>query len=272
MTYKQLTYELRCQIYTLQSIGMYPKEIAKKLKIHRSTIYRELKRNTGAKGYRFKQANEIAKERRCKANKRLKKMAPALIEKIEEYLKKYWSPEQISGYLKENLNTEISYETIYLHIWADQKKGGKLYRYLRRKGKKYTSRSKKNAGRGCIPDRIDISERPKIVEKKSRFGDWEGDTIIGVNHKGVILTLVDRKSKFTLIERMNGKHADQVPGLILKAFKRLPRKIRSHTITFDNGKEFSKHKKITLKTGVICYFATPYHSWERGLNVKIPMD
>ena len=99
-----------------------------------------------------------------------------------------------------------------------------------------------------------------------RIGDWEGDTIIGASQKGVILSLVDRKSKYTLLAKMEGKYAGQVPGLIKSCFKRLPRKVIGHSITFDNGKEFSKHEEITKKTGLSCYFATPYHSWERGLN------
>jgi len=149
---------------------------------------------------------------------------------------------------------------------ADKKSGGALYTHLRRRGKKYNRRGAKTAGRGCIPNRVDIQERPKIVESKSRMGDWEGDTIIGAGQQGVILSLVDRKSKFTLLAKMEGKYAGQVPDLIKQCFKRLPTKVTSHTITFDNGKEFSRHQSITKKTGLRCYFATPYHSWERGLN------
>jgi IS30 family transposase len=199
-----------------------------------------------------------------------------LVSLITYYLKQAWSPEQIAGYFKRNFNITISHETIYLYIWADKKKGGTLYLYLRRKAKKYTSRSKKHAGRGCIPNRRDINERPKVVEKKSRIGDWEGDTIIGAQHQGVLLTLVERKSKFTLIEPMNGKNADQVPGLVEGALERLPKtegaieelpkKVPFYTMTFDNGKEFAQHMEITKKTGAVCYFATPYHSWERGLS------
>ena len=104
------------------------------------------------------------------------------------------------------------------------------------------------------------------MESKSRIGDWEGDTIIGAKQQRVILSLVDRKSKFTLLEKMESKYANQVPGLVKKCFERLPKKIAGHSITFDNGKEFAQHEKITKKTGLRCYFATPYHSWERGLN------
>lgn len=256
--------EQRCQIYTLKSNGYTQKDIAKYIGVAASTICRELKRNSGQRGYRYQQANELATQRRY-ISCRHRRLTSEVISFVEEKLREKWSPEQIAGVCKSN-NIFISYETIYRHVWADKKTGGDLYKHLRRRGKKYNHRSAKTAGRGCIPNRIDISERPKIVEKKCRIGDWEGDTIIGAKQQGVILSLVDRVSKYTLLASMNGKHAEQVADLIKKCFKRLPRQAPRHTITFDNGKEFSQHKQITKKTKLRCYFATPYHSWERGLN------
>lgn len=266
MKYNHLTTEKRCQIYTLKSTGMSQKEIAKYLGVSASTISRELQRNSGKKGYRYKQANDIALERRYQASHCPKKLFPATLSLVEEKLFEKWSPEQISGVLRSN-DIEISHESIYRHIWKNKKAGGNLYTHLRRRGKKYNHRSTKTAGRGCIPNRIDIQQRPEIVGKKSRLGDWEGDTIIGAKQQGVILSMVDRKSKLTLLGKMDGKYAEQVPRLIKRCLKRLPRKgIALHTLTLDNGKEFSKHAQITKITGLRCYFATPYHSWERGLN------
>ena len=265
MKYQHLTRDIRCQINTLLSTGMMHKDIAQHLGVSPSTICRELKRNTGQRGYRYVQADNKAGSRRNQASQRPKKMLPALIEVIEERLVEKWSPEQIAGVLKSN-GILISYESIYRHIWSNKKAGGDLYAHLRRRGKKYNRRGAKTAGRGCIPNRVDIEKRPKIVERKMRMGDWEGDTIIGAKQQGVILSLVDRKSKFTLLAKMEGKYASQVPGLIKKCFSRLPKKITGHSITFDNGKEFAKHEQITNQTGLRCYFATPYHSWERGLN------
>jgi len=106
-------------------------------------------------------------------------MSPDIIAVIEEKLRLNWSPEQISGWLKRKGKNHVSYETIYQYIWADKKRGGTLYKNLRHSGKKYYKRSKGTAGRGCIPGRIDIKERPAIVEEKIRLGDWELDTIIG---------------------------------------------------------------------------------------------
>ena len=265
MKYHQLTTEERSQIYALKSTGKKQNEIAQHLGMSASTICRELQRNAGKKGYRYKQANAKATQRRHNASCRALKMTTPLIEIVEKKLFEKWSPEQIAGVLRSS-GIMISYESIYQHIWKDKKEGGILYTYLRHRGKKYHRRGAKTAGRGCIPDRVDITERPKIIESKRRLGDWEGDTIIGAKQQGVILSLVDRKSKFTLLAKMNGKYANQVPSLIKKHLKRVPKKVGGHSITFDNGKEFSKHKRITKLTGLRCYFATPYHSWERGLN------
>lgn len=265
MGYTHLTRDSRCQIYTLKSMGYNQKDIAGHLGVAGSTISRELRRNMGQKGYRYKQAQAKALQRRHEASSRPQKMIPELVQIIEAKLLERWSPEQISGVLGSNA-LFISPETIYRHIWADKKLGGALYLNLRHRAKTYNRRGEKTAGRGCIPNRVDIQQRPQIVEAKGRLGDWEGDTIIGAQHQGVILSLVDRKSKFTLLTFMQGKYAEQVPGLIKQCFKRLPKKIKGHTITFDNGKEFSRHEEITKKTKLRCYFATPYHSWERGLN------
>jgi len=159
------------------------------------------------------------------------------------------NPEQISRRLKRDQKISISYETIYQYIWKDKKNGGNLYLHLRRFGKKYNKRSSSSAGRGCIPDRVNISERSKVVEKKKQIGHIEGDTIIGKNHTGAILTLVERVSKILIMKKMNN---------VLKPLKKAPR-----TMTLDNGKEFSKHRQVSKSLGIKVYFARPYHSWEK---------
>jgi IS30 family transposase len=195
-----LTRDERCQIYTLLQSGKSGRAIAKFLGVHHSTISRELKRNRGCRGYRYRQANNQAVARRVSASQTPKKMTSSLVSRI------LWdlgttqsSPEQIAGRLGLE-GIKISHESIYRLIWADKRNGGKWYEHLRRRGKKYTHRGHKNAGRGCIPGRIDIRERPKIVDKKNRFGDFELDTIVGAKHAGVILTIVDRASKYTYLK------------------------------------------------------------------------
>lgn len=263
--YSHLVRDQRSQIYALKSNGTAQQDIAARLGVSPSTISRELRRNRGERGYRFQQADNFAIERRHAASKNPKRMTPGVVKIIEEKILEKWSPEQISGRLKLEANIAISYESIYQHIWADKQQGGSLYTHLRHAGKKYNKRSSGKAGRGCIPNRVDIKERPAIVEEKSRLGDWEGDTIIGANHQGAILSIVDRKSKFTLLAKLKDKCADGVVKATKACFDRLPEPI-VRTITYDNGKEFSAHEQISELLNAECYFATPYHSWERGLN------
>jgi len=199
MSHHHLTLEQRSQIYALKSMNHSQKEMAACLKVHLSTLSRELKRNTGLKGYRYKQAHRLATTRRSEASMTAKKMTEPMIAFIEKKLtEEQWSPEQISGVLKAN-KFGLSHTRIYQHVRRDKKQGGTLYKNLRHRGKKYRYKGGKTSGIGCIPHRIDISERPKIVQKKTRFGDPEADTLIGAHHQGAIVSLVDRKSKFVLL-------------------------------------------------------------------------
>ena len=265
MSYKHLTREQRSQIQALKSLKHSQSDIAKAVGVDASTICRELQRNTGLRGYHYQQAHRQAISRRLAASSAPKKMTKEVISFIEEKIsQEQWSPEQISGVLAANDN-EISHTRIYQHVWADRRNGGTVYQNLRHKGKKYNYKGGKKAGRGCIPNRVDISARPKSVDKKIRLGDWEGDTIVGANHKGAIVSMVDRKSKFTLLALVARATADNVNNAIIDSFARYDN-LPTKTTTFDNGKEFSNHQELTSMLGMKCYFATPYHSWERGLN------
>ena len=262
--YHHVTQDLRSQIYALKSIGTPLKNIATVVGKDVSTISREIKRNTGDRGYRYKQADAKAIERRKNASSSPKKLTPANVAVIEEKLLNDWSPEQISGRLEIEGIVNISHETIYQHIWKDKRSGGTLYKHLRHNGKKYNKRSSGKAGRGCIPNRTDITERPKIVDEKSRIGDWEGDTVISAFSKTAILTVVDRHSKFTRIKKIGRKTAKNVRIAMKEIMTSLPYPVL--TVTFDNGMEFAAHQNIAEDLNAYCYFATPYHSWERGLN------
>jgi len=261
--YKQLTFEQRCQIYALKKTGLSQNKIAQELQVSQSTISRELKRNTGERGYRFKQAQNRTDERRLNAVK-ASKMTAELITFINDKLKEKWSPEQISGWLREELDTLISHETIYLYIWSDKKQGGTIFRNLRRQGKAYQSRSKAQAGRGFIKNRVSIDERPKEVDDKSRIGDWEIDLVIGKGHSGALVTIVERQTSFTVSTRINDKSASTVTEATIALLK--PFEGAVLTITADNGKEFAYHEKVTETLGANVYFADPYSSWQRGLN------
>lgn len=263
--YHHLAYEQRCQIYVLKKRGDSSRAIATILGVHRSTIHRELDRNAGKRGYRHKQAQTLASKRRHDADSKLKKMSPEIALLIKSKLEIQWSPEQISGWMKlQREATSVSYETIYRHIWHNKSRGGKLYLNLRHQGKKYNKRGGKNAGRGLIPQRIDIDQRPPIVEEKSRLGDWEVDTIVGKNHQGAIVSLVERSSKLTLLSILPDRKASRVATQITKRLE--PIKECVLTITSDNGKEFAGHVSISKQLEANFFFAKPYRSWERGLN------
>lgn len=261
--YNQLAYDQRCQISVLKKSGNSQREIAEAICVSQSTISRELARNTGDRGYRHKQAQEKAKRRRKEAVKPTK-MIPSMISTIESRLRLDWSPEQISGWLLETRKQLISHESIYLHIWADKQSSGNLYMHLRRKDKKYNKRRNGKSTRGQIKNRVSIDDRPEVVDKKSRIGDWEIDTMIGKGHSGALVTIVERVTNFTVSAQVNSKSAEDVTQATIALL--LPFKDVVHTITADNGKEFAYHEKISAALSADVYFAHPYSSWERGLN------
>jgi len=257
--YKQLSQAQRYQIAILNKAGKNQKETAQLLCVSGSTVCRELKRNRGKKGYFPKQAQIKADKRRKQAVKALK-MTEEVITEIEEKICLDWSPEQVSG----KLEISISHERIYQHIWADKRNGGTLYKHLRQSNKKRKKQYGSKDKRGQIRNRISIDERPEIVAQKTRIGDWEIDTVIGKNHQGALVTIVDRVSKFTLINKVASKHADVVTEATIFLLK--PHLDKTLTITADNGKEFASHQRIKEQLSADVYFAHPYRSWERGLN------
>ena len=261
-----LTYDIRCQIDTLLAIGKSHREIAKIVGVHHSTISREISRNKSDQNYCFQKAHEKATNRRKSAVSGRYVLTADLESRVKTMLCGVQaSPQQISGRLKKE-GFSISHESIYKMIWKDKKNGGDLYKNLRHRGKKYNKRGGKTAGRGVIPNRRDIAERPAIVAKKKRFGDLEIDTIVGARHKGAILSIVDRATKHTKLILLERGTAENVIIGMEKALSGFINNLPIHTITSDNGKEFSGHEKIAKDLGADFYFATPYHSWERGLN------
>jgi IS30 family transposase len=262
-TYKQLTYEQRCQIEALIKSGMTQQEIADVIGVSQPTISRELRRNRGERGYRHKQAHRKATTRKQDAVRAVK-MTDSMVALIEEKLCQKWSPEQISGWLQEEQEESLSHERIYQHIWEDKKAGGDLYTHLRRQGKKYQKRSNGKRSRGQIRNRVSIDERPDVVDEKSRIGDWEIDTVIGKGHSGALVTIVERATQFSLVANVANKSAEAVTAATIELL--MPYSGAVHTITADNGKEFAYHEQLTKVLGAAVYFAHPYHSWERGLN------
>ena len=262
--YHHLTYGSRCQIYALKKSGLSIRGVARALEVSASTVSRELHRNGGRRGYRMKQAQRFSESRRRFASSRPRKLTEALWGRIEGKLCLQWSPQQIAGRLRLQGGASVGKTWIYRQVWKDRSNGGTLYRNLRRRGKKANRRGRCGAGRGVIPGRVDIVERPAVVESKRRVGDWELDTIIGARHRGALVSMVDRCLKFTFLRGVERKTSSAVGGAVLACLR--PVSALAHTLTADNGKEFSGHREVAAGLSAGFYFATPYHSWERGLN------
>ena len=266
--YKQLSENQRHQIGALLLAEKNQLEIAEIVGCNKSTISRELKRNSrnellGGK-YDPVMAHIYSQYRQQHSRKR-SDFSMAMKDQIKDCLENdQWSPEQIKGYCEKEGIEMVSTERIYQFIWEDKRTGGDLCRHLRRGQRRRRKRGNINANRGMIPGRVSIEQRPAIVERRSRIGDLELDTMIGKNHKGALLTIVDRKARFTLIKKLNTKTAHEVQQAMIALL--LPYKSKIKTLTSDNGKEFTNHQSIAMALNAKFYFANPYHSWERGTN------
>lgn len=236
-------------------------EIAKEVKVHRTTVWREIRRNSTPYRYNPSRAIRLARERHKRKIKR--GIDHETWARVESLLKLEWSPEQISMRLKLEGQPTASHETIYLHVYRNKQKGGDLYTHLRRRHT-YRNRMNKYSKRVGWDSRRPISERPSIVDDRSRLGDWEADTIIGREKKGGILSLVERRSRFCLLQKVPTKSAETVADAMCR--KLLPHKDKVLTITSDNGIEFTRHQTIALSLGADFFFADPYSSWQRGTN------
>jgi len=259
-TYHQLTQPQRYQIYALWKAKHTLAEIADVIGVHKSSVSRELKRNRGQRGYRPQQAHELARARRQKAVPRLTTEVWNIVESL---LRQDWSPEQISGRLKKEQRIRISHEWIYQHILVDKQASGDLYKHLRcqkKRRKRYGTYDR----RGKLPNCRSIEERPASVNARKRIGDWEVDTLIGKQQKHAMLTLTERKSRFTLIGKVPRRTAQAVRQQVCKLL--LPVKDKVHTLTSDHGKEFADHELIAKTLQLKFYFAHPYAAWERGTN------
>lgn len=266
-TYTQLTETDRIEIYAMVQAGKSQRHMAAVLKVAASTISRELSRHSGHRGYHPKNAHFRACYFRRIARKAIK-MTPSLIGYIESRLGQQHSPEQIAERMKRDpcwQGPTVSHERIYQHIWRDKAAGGQLYKHLRiARNRRYRKRRNGRTLSGCIKNRVGIEKRPGIVDRKKRFGDWEADTIIGRHHEGALVSLVDRKSKLTLVGKVQRRTAEAVRQTIVQLMKPLTR--RAHTLTVDNGKEFAGHEAIAAALQIGVYFADPYSAWQRGLN------
>lgn len=266
--YTQLTSEERYTIASLKNQGFSYSEIANILGRHRSTIYRELARNScwvtdGA--YRPSKANRrtVARRKRSRRNRHYTDTDFSL---VKEFLKQHWSPEQIVGHIRRHklLDRCMSHETIYQYIWRDRSKGGDLWQYLRQSSKQRRKRYRAYDSRGRMAGKRHISERPSSIESRRVVGHWEIDTVMGKGSKDCIVTLVERKTGYTLIGKLPDRTTTELNKRCITLINNEPTSFTS--ITADNGTEFHQYKIIERAVGTKFYFATPYHSWERGTN------
>ena len=266
MKHKHLSLEERYYIETALKKGDSQNMIAKALNRSQGTISKEISRNKGERGYRYKQADRFANARHKEKPKNIKMTDEIKLFIKEQLESNQGSPEQIVGRLKKVQNISLHHESVYRYIIQDKRDGGELYLHLRHKQKPYRKRygsASTNSAKG-IPDRVDIDERPEIINNRQRVGDWEGDTVIGAKHKGAIVTLDERVSKLRLALPMVGKFATHTKEAIIELLEPIKPFVKS--ITFDNGKEFAMHKDMASSLECDTYFAKPYHSWERGQN------
>lgn len=273
--YKRLSFEERVKIETLSKLGWTIMRIADELMRSKSTISREITR------YPFSYTAEKA-ERQAEFNSRRHNCTKILDENkrlfniVVRYLKKRWSPQQISTYLKKKYALkpamQISHESIYTYIYllprGELKK--ELIGYLRQKKKSRYSRKGSNDKRGIIPEMISIEERPASVADRSVAGHWEGDLIMGKGHKSAIGTIVERKTRTVILVKLKAKDATSVRKAFEREFLTLPKQMRK-TMTYDQGHEMSEHKLFTKNTKMKVYFCHPASPWERGTNENTNM-
>jgi transposase, IS30 family len=263
-SYEQITDEERCLIDRLHAAGQSKSEIARATGRHRSTIFREIARNSTPVSRRY---NAISADRmafaRCWRGSRIGRSSQ-LRETVSDRLAMGWSPEIIAGRLEQEHGSRIiSHESIYRFIHSREGRSAGLYRYLRYRKAKRGWRARKSARVANIPERVSIHDRPPDIDRRESLGHWEGDLMCFADQKQALLVLHERKSRLSLTARLPDKRSETVAGRIVELLSPLPEKARK-SITFDNGGEFAKHTKAAEKLGLKTYFCDPYASWQKG--------
>ena len=267
--YHRVTKEERRLIYFMRQEGDGIGEIARRLGRAGSTISRELRRNRGGKGYRYRQADARAQARTKRTVRR--RFTPEMRAELDRALRyKRLTPQLISEQARAQGRPFACKETLYRYIYAESRTGGTLWTCLPRSHKRRWRRCSRrdNGGRGRLLRQRRIDERPAEVATRETVGHWEGDLIQGAAGSGHLVTLVDRKTRYTLVGWTPTREAKDVTRVVVRLLSELPARVR-HSLTFDNGKEFAGHETIAKRLKLDVYFAHPYHSWERGTNENV---
>jgi len=267
---RHLTIVDREVIFKMLARGEGPKAIARALQVHPATVRLELDRNSQSDGEYFSSlAQALADERRRRSKAPWKMGQPRIAAYVQDRLQRYWSPQQIAGRMKldhpDDPSMRISHACVYEGVYRLRANGKHWHRYLRQAHRKRRKRYGSGQKRGRIVGRVGIEHRPAEVDARTRFGDWESDTMEGAAHASYLATHVERKSRYLVMGRIADKRAATFNAGTIRAFARhegLPRR----TMTADNGKEFAAFAKLQRKLGLEVYFADPYHSWQRGTN------
>ena len=270
MSYRHFSANERHTLMYLLHMRLSYREIGRRLGRHHTTISREVKRNGRRIGsYWDEFAHERTLERRKQPRHFRKQANKKLVRYVLDKLQQDWSPQTIAERLKRDhprsTQLRISHEGIYRWVYSNAAQGGSLYQHLLRRHKKRRKHRQYGSGRGLIPHRVSIHDRPESIENRACFGHWEGDTVEGKKGTGGIATHVERKSRLLIAAKLHDKGADTFAQATTKAFSPIPKKWRK-TLTVDNGKEFAQFKKMEETTGMDVYFADPYAPWQRGTN------
>jgi IS30 family transposase len=264
MGYHQLSQEERYIVASMRSSGKSQRNIALELGRSPSTICRERQRNaTRHDGkYRAEKAHSYARTRRRQS--KTEKLNAAQWARADELLREDYSPDQVAQRLAAEGAFEVSHETIYKRVRRDKADGGGLWKHMRIMSKVGRKRRGSPCTRGLMPGKKHISERPAVANERDEIGHFEGDTVIGSDKHHCVLTLVDRKTGYTAIEKMTARTKEQANAAMTRAIRKLCCPVK--TITLDNGTEFHGFEAVERAHALQIYFATPYHSWERGTN------
>jgi IS30 family transposase len=268
MRYRQITSEERYMISKLRQQGCRPAGIARCLGRHRSSIGREIARNATAAdgGYRPFTAAERTRGRRSRS-RRNTRFTPQQWQHVHRRLRRQWSPEQIAGRLRRDGTWTISHETIYAHVWFDKAHGGQLFRDLRSATKQRRKRHGTYDSRGRLAGKRMITERPAVVEHRQEPGHWEVDTVVGIGAPDCVATLVERTTGYAMLGKLHNRTSWGMARRLCRLIRRAPQSFK--TLTADNGTEFHDYAVVEAATTALFYFATPYHSWERGSNENL---
>jgi IS30 family transposase len=272
VSHRHFTRSERVSLQTLLRAGLNQQAIASQLGFHPSSISRELKRGASpatSTGYSVAVANRRSRSVRTVANQQHRKLlsGSSLSLYLCIRLARYWSPEQIALYLAKIRHPgAVSCATIYRWIWAHGKRAlACMLPYLRHPKLRRNYGTKRREQQRELLKKRWIEQRPAGATNRSRYGHWEGDTVLGARASGRLVTLVERRSGYLLAAYIPDGNMVSFRDACIRLLMRIPPKYR-RSLTLDNGREMNEFEAIERRTGSVVYFAHPYHSWERGTN------